>query len=318
MYSIIIPIYNRPQELQELLECLAVQTVKNFEVLVVEDGSSLTCQHVVAAFEARLNIRYFFKPNEGQGFARNYGMVHAQGDFFIILDSDALLEPNYLAEVDQAIQKQQLDMYGGPDRDHPSFSPIQKAISYSMTSPFTTGGIRGSKKNLGGTFHPRSFNMGFSRKVYDTVGGFKITRMGEDIELSIRVLKAGFKSALLPNAFIYHKRRTSFGQFYKQLFFFGRARINIARFFPDELKLVHYFPLVFTLGLFGGLLAGLFISPLLKLTLWCYGIFSLLIVVHSSYINKSIWIGTLSLRAAFTQLIAYGLGFAKEKLFANK
>ena len=185
-FSIIIPIYNRPDELDELLQCIVNQNFKQFEVIVIEDGSKIRCDKIVEKYQAKIDIKYFYQENTGQGFARNLGLKKAVGDYFIILDSDALLEPNYLETVAKEIDNQQLDLFGGPDKDHLSFTPIQKAISYSMTSVFTTGGIRGSKKNLGGTFHPRSFNMGFSRKLYETVGGFKITRMGEDIEFSIR------------------------------------------------------------------------------------------------------------------------------------
>jgi glycosyltransferase involved in cell wall biosynthesis len=316
-FSIIIPIFNRPDELDELLYCIEKQTFTDFEVLVVEDGSTLKCDNIVDKFQSKFKVKYFFKENGGQGFARNYGMERANGDYFIILDSDALLEPNYLATVLHGIIDQSIDLFGGPDRDHPSFSPIQKAISYSMTSFFTTGGIRGKKDNLGGTFHPRSFNMGFSRKLYETIGGFKITRMGEDIEFSIRALRAGFKSALLPEAYIYHKRRSSFSQFYKQLFFFGRARINISRFYPNELKIVHLLPLAFTVFCF---LTVISVAISVKLFLFFAAIllvYSVLIFIDSLYLSKSIEVAFKSVVAAFVQLNAYGLGFTKELLFGK-
>lgn len=314
-FSIIIPIFNRPEELNELLQCIERQTYTKFEVIVVEDGSTLKCDEIVEKFKSKINISYYFKENAGQGFARNYGLERAKGDFFIILDSDAMLEPNYLEIANREIEINKLDLFGGPDRDHQSFSPIQKAISYSMTSIFTTGGIRGSKKNLGGQFHPRSFNMGFSRKLYNTVGGFKITRMGEDIEFSIRAIEAGFKSGLIPEAFIYHKRRTSFSQFYKQLFFFGRARINIARFYPNELKFVHYFPAFFTLGCLITVLLPLFSWKLFWLAAIVFGIYKISIFVDAFNKTKSIKVAYLSVVAAFIQLTAYGLGFLKEKIF---
>ena len=244
-FSFIIPVYNRPEELEELLACIEKQSYKEFEIVIIEDGSTLRSNSVVEKYQAKgLSIQYLEKKNEGQGFARNDGFKIAKGEYFVILDSDALIEDNYLEVVHQAIISEKLDLFGGPDKDHPSFTPIQKAISYSMTHLLTTGGIRGKKSNVGGTFHPRSFNMGISRAVYEATQGFKITRMGEDIEFSIRCISLGFKSGLIENAFIYHKRRTSFSQFYKQLHFFGRARINIGRFFPNELKWVHYFPLI--------------------------------------------------------------------------
>ena len=313
-YSIIIPVYNRPEELRELLDCLVSQTYKNFEVVVIEDGSKLKADDVVASYQTKLEIHYFFKPNGGQGFARNYGFERAKGDYFIIFDSDALIEPNYLEIVEKQLNTDYVDLYGGPDTDHPSFSAIQKAISYSMTSIFTTGGIRGKKNNLGGTFHPRSFNMGLSREVWQKTGGFQISRMGEDIIFSISALRLGFKSKLIPEAFIYHKRRTDFGAFFRQLNFFGRARINISRFFPDELKLVHFFPLVFTLGIV--ILPALwFISkPLFIFVIVCYAIFKIAIFLDSMARNKSLKVAYLSVVAAFVQLTGYGTGFLKEGL----
>ena len=315
-FSIIIPVYNRPEELDELLKCIQSQTYTNFEVLIVEDGSTLKCDQIVEKYKTSFKVAYFFKENAGQGFARNYGLERANGDFFIILDSDALLEPNYLDIVSKEINKQNLDLFGGPDRDHISFTPIQKAISYAMTSPFTTGGIRGSKQNLGGKFHPRSFNMGFSKKLFEKIGGFKITRMGEDIEFSIRAINAGFTSGLIPDAFIYHKRRTSFSQFYKQLFFFGRARINIARFFPNELKVVHYFPAIFTLGFIIMWLLPFFLPQLFGLAFALFVFYLMIIFADSFRKNKSCKVAFLSIFASFIQLKAYGLGFMKEKFFS--
>ncbi|PQA59514.1 glycosyltransferase [Siphonobacter curvatus] len=311
-FSIIIPVYNRPDELAELLACLARQTVRNFEVVVVEDGSGIRSEHVARSFETALDIRYYEKPNSGQGFARNYGMERAAGDWFIILDSDALVEPQYLEIVNREIDRQQLDLYGGPDRDHPSFTPVQKAISYSMTSLFTTGGIRGKAKNAGGTFHPRSFNMGLSRQVWEQTGGFRITRMGEDIIFSIQALKLGFRSALIPEAFIYHKRRTDFGAFFRQLRFFGRARINITRFFPDTLKLVHFFPAAFTVWLFSFPLQLLIFKPLFQLSVLALLAYCLMIFFDSWKQNQSITVASLSVQAVFVQMVGYGLGFLSE------
>ena len=320
-YSIIIPVYNRPDELDELLACLTKQTYKIFEVVVVEDGSAIKADKIVEKYHSELEIKYIQQQNTGQGFARNTGFKHSTGDYFIILDSDALIEPNYLEIVEKQLNNHFLDLYGGPDRDHPNFTPIQKAISYSMTSLFTTGGIRGSKKNLGGTFHPRSFNMGMSKEVYRKTQGFIITRMGEDIEFSIRAISLGFKSGLIPEAFIYHKRITSFIQFYKQLRFFGKARINISRFFPKELKLVHTFPMVFTLGLFGIPLWWLVFKPFFFLAIGIFALYTLLNFIDSTLKNKSIQVGLLSIIAVYVQLVGYGVGFITEgwkKLFEEK
>ncbi|MEY3956219.1 MAG: hypothetical protein RLZ73_673 [Bacteroidota bacterium] len=313
-YSLIIPVYNRPQELDELLACIQLQEFRDFEVVVIEDGSTNDAAQIIEKYKASFDLAYYVKENGGQGFARNYAFERAKGDFFIILDSDALLEPTYLNEVDKAIKADNLDLFGGPDKDHPSFSPIQKAISYSMTSFLTTGGIRGKEKNIGGQFHPRSFNMGISRKVYEATGGFKITRMGEDIEFSIRCISLGFKSGLIPKAFIYHKRRTDFRQFYNQLHFFGRARINISRFFPKELKPVHFFPfLFFCYYVLTGL--ALLFFPSVGVLLLCGIIIYSFLVFFSAIINtKDYRIALLAIFAANIQLFAYGKGFAEEGL----
>jgi len=310
-YSIIIPLYNRPQEIKELLETLTHQTYKNFEVMVIEDGSVKDAADIVKSFADQLNIRYFVKENEGQGFTRNFAFARAKGDYFIIFDSDCLIPPDYLENVERRLSTDYLDAYGGPDDAHPSFTPIQRAISYSMTSPFTTGGIRGNKKSLS-QFHPRSFNMGISRQVWEKAGGFIITRLGEDIEYSIRIHSLGFKIGLIPEAKVYHKRRTSFLQFWKQLHFFGRARINIYKFFPESLKAVHFFPAAFTLFLLLTLIVNILrfkISVLCNILLL---IFILLIFFHAWFKNKSAKVAFLSIIAALIQLTAYGCGFMQD------
>lgn len=310
-FSIIIPLYNRPQEILELLETLVKQTYTQFEVLIIEDGSKDDAKDIVKSFENKLDIHYHFKENAGQGFARNYGFERAKGDYFVIFDSDCLIPEDYLEIVRDYLFEHQLDAYGGPDAAHASFTPVQKAISYAMTSPFTTGGIRGNKKHIG-KFNPRSFNMGVSRKVWEHVGGFLLTRLGEDIEYSIRIQEAGYKIGLIPAAKVYHKRRTSFSQFYKQLHFFGRARINIYKHFPAELKLVHFFPAVFTLGLSMTIVLNLFGSMFATLANLAFLLYFLLIFLHSLWLNKSLHIALLSVGAAFIQLTAYGLGFIQD------
>ncbi|MBD1391973.1 glycosyltransferase [Mucilaginibacter glaciei] len=309
--SIIIPLYNRPQEISELLQTLTLQTYKEFEVLVIEDGSVNKADEIVKGFADRLDIRYFEKANEGQGFTRNFGFERAKGDYFIIFDSDCLIPADYLQMVNDSLNTNWLDAYGGPDGAHPSFTPLQKAISYSMTSPFTTGGIRGGKKGIG-QFHPRSFNMGISRRVWEKAGGFIITRLGEDIEYSIRIHSLGYKIGLIPNAIVYHKRRTDFLKFYKQIHFFGRARINIYKFFPSQLKLVHFFPAFVTLGLLFTLIANVLQWPVAVLCNVLLAVYIMLIFFHAWWKNKSAKIAFLSIIAAFTQLTAYGLGFMQD------
>lgn len=311
-FSVIIPLYNRPQEIKELLETLTRQTYTDFEVLVLEDGSVKDAAAVTDSFVGRLNIRYYVKENEGQGFTRNFGFARAKGDYFVVFDSDCLIPEDYLAVVNRHLSTSWLDAYGGPDDAHPSFTPVQRAISYAMTSPFTTGGIRGGKKNMGGQFHPRSFNMGISRRVWEQVGGFVITRLGEDIEYSIRIHARGFKIGLIPEAKVYHKRRTSFMQFYKQLHFFGRARINISTFFPKELKPVHFFPAAFTLFILFALLANLFNWPVAMVCNILLMVYILMIFFHALLKNKSVKVAFLSIIASFIQLLAYGLGFMQD------
>ncbi|MFA5244861.1 MAG: glycosyltransferase [Pedobacter sp.] len=310
-FSIIIPLYNRPQEIDELLHTLTQQTYTRFEVLVIEDGSKLDAREIVYSYKDKLDISYYFKENAGQGFARNYGFERAKGDYFVVFDSDCLIPVNYLEIVKNYLLEHSLDAYGGPDGAHPSFTPVQKAISYSMTSPFTTGGIRGNKKHIG-TFHPRSFNMGISREVWERTDGFILTRLGEDIEFSIRIHSMGFRIGLIPDAIVYHKRRTDLKQFYKQLHFFGRARINIYKHFPSELKTVHFFPALFTLFLALSLILNLISSPLKE---WCntlLAIYILLIFFHSWSRNRSAKVAFLSIAASFVQLTAYGLGFMQD------
>jgi glycosyltransferase involved in cell wall biosynthesis len=315
-YSIIIPLYNRPEEIDELLDSLTRQYYKHFEVIIVEDGSQRDAKSIVESYADKLSIQYIFKENSGQGFSRNVGFKHAKGDYFIIFDSDCIIPPHYLQSVEEAIAANGYDLYGGPDAASEEFTDVQKAISYSMTSPFSTGGIRGKKKTLGGKFHPRSFNMGLSRKVYEKVGGFLITRMGEDIEYSIRIIQQGFQSGIIPDAYVYHKRRTSFQQFYKQLHFFGRARINISRFFPQELKLVHTFPALFLLfclsqplWLIVQLITGL---PFFYSSAGLLLVYTVLIWLHAWFTTKNLYIALLSVRAVYTQLCAYGVGFLTE------
>lgn len=310
-FSIIVPLYNRPQEIDELLFTLVQQDYQNFEVLIIEDGSKLDARSIVESYADRLTVRYFYKKNEGQGFARNYGFEQAKGDYFIIFDSDCIIPKDYLTIVKNYLNERWLDAFGGPDAAHHSFTPIQKAISYSMTSPLTTGGIRGNKKHIG-VFHPRSFNMGISRKVWQQVGGFKLTRLGEDIEYSIRIQKAGLKIGLIPDAFVFHKRRTSFIQFYKQLHFFGRARINIYKHFPSELKLVHFFPTAFVLFLVGTAIANLFLLPIAKMGNLLLLIYVFTLFFHAWGKTKSVTVAFLSIVASFIQLIAYGLGFIQD------
>ena len=246
-YSVIIPVYNRPDEARELLESLCAQTCRDFEVVIVEDGSAIPCKEVAEAYADRLDIHYYVKENGGPGRARNYGVERARGEYVLILDSDAVLPEGYIAAVEDELEREPADAFGGPDRAHPDFTPMQKAINYAMTSFFTTGGIRGGKKKLD-KFYPRSFNMGVRREVYQALGGFSDMRFGEDIDFSTRIFKGGYRCRLFPEAWVWHKRRTDLKKFFKQVHNSGIARIHLSKRHPGTLKLVHLLPAVFTLG----------------------------------------------------------------------
>ncbi len=310
-YSVIVPVYNRPEEIDELLKSLTRQTYNNFEVIIVEDGSEDRCEHIAEKYSDQLNLRYYYKENSGQGFSRNFGFRQARGGYFVVFDSDCIIPSHYFEAVNRYLRLNDVDCWGGPDRAHPSFSPLQKAISFSMTSFFTTGGIRGRKNHIG-TFHPRSFNMGISREVFEKTGGYRITRMGEDIEFSLRIIQQGFRAGLIAEAYVYHKRRTDFRQFYRQLHFFGRARVNIKRFYPDELKLVHLLPVLFLIGIPLSvifLIAGI---PCLKWIIALYPIYALILFMSAYQAEKDAEIAMLSVAAGYTQLTAYGVGFLEE------
>lgn len=312
-YSIIIPVYNRPEETKELLESLSKQTFQDFEILVVEDGSTVRCKDVVTTFQERLNLLYLEKPNSGPGESRNYGVAHSHGEYIIVLDSDVVLPPSYLSEVDAELKREDADAFGGPDRAHESFSPTQKAINYAMTSFFTTGGIRGGKKKMD-KFYPRSFNMGIRRETYLRLGGFGKMRFGEDIDFSLRLYEAGCRCRLFPEAWVWHKRRTDLRKFFRQVSNSGIARIHLMKRHPGSLKLVHALPAVFTIGtLF--LCALAILSMILGATSFAFIsispliLFSALIFTHASIQNKSFLVGCISIGASFVQLLGYGSGF---------
>ena len=343
-YSFIVPVFNRPDEVDELLESLCHQEVKDFEVIIVEDGSKKPCKDVCDKYAGILDLHYYFKENSGPGQSRNYGAERANGEWLIVLDSDVVLPNDYLKAVETELSNHnsqfstlnsQLAAWGGPDASHPSFTPIQKAISYSMTSFFTTGGIRGGKGKKLDKFFPRSYNMGIRREVYQELGGFTKMRFGEDIDFSYRIIEAGYKTALIPEAWVWHKRRTDFRKFFRQVYNSGIARINLEKRHPGTLKLVHLLPTIFTLGVIGCILlfalgAGLYIEgelldafnlrptdnmhqgvgfvfcvlASLPLLFYCS-----VICIDSSIRNRNLWVGLLSIPAAFTQLMGYGLGF---------
>jgi len=305
-YSIIVPVYNRPDEIAELLESLTMQTFKDFEVLIVEDNSPQKCDLVVESFKDRLDVRYFFIPGTDRSYRRNYGMEQAKGAYFILYDSDCVIPSGYFDAVEAGLKADPADCFGGPDNADDSFSDMQKAVNYSMTSFFTTGGIRGGSKQME-KFNPRSFNMGISRKAFEVTKGFR-SMIGEDIDFSLRVRENGMETKLYRDAFVYHKRRVDLRRFYLQVNTFGKSRIVLTKAHPGSLKAVHTLPVIFVLGHVLLLIFALW-SPLWLLFIALY---ALLLFTDSWIKNKSLKIAFLSVATAYTQLFGYGIGFLDE------
>ncbi len=305
-YSVIIPVYNRPQEVAELLESLTQQTIQDFEVVLVEDGSTVTSEKVFEQYSNKLSIQYFFKPNTGPGPSRNFGFEKARGKYFVVFDSDCILPPHYFEAVENFLKAERVDAWGGPDRGMKNFTPLQQAMAFTMSSILTTGGIRGGKRKA---FQPRSFNMGISREVFEKTNGFHFDRFAEDIEWSIRIRKSGFKTALIADAFVYHKRRTSLKQFFKQVSNFGKGRILVGRKHPGEVKITHWFPVLFLFGLVM-ILPLLLAYPVLGKALFAiYFIYTISIFVSCLMSTRSWLVSCLSIPSLFVQMIGYGWGF---------
>lgn len=314
MLSVIVAIFNRKDELFELLNSLCFQTDKNFEVLVVDDGSTLPLMPTVALFEDRLNIRYFKKQNSGPGLTRNFGAKQATGDWLIFVDSDVIVEKDYIANIKNNIKNTPCDAFGGADKAHKGFNLMQKAISYSMTSVFTTGGIRGSKKSVS-KFQPRSFNMGVKKSVFEQVGGFSEMRIGEDPDLSMTLWENGFTTAFFDDIGVYHKRRTDFGKFSKQVYQFGCARPILNQRHPNYVKFSFAFPSFFLVGYFVGLVEYFLLGK--PFVLSCYGFYVFLIFFHALWKTKNISIAGLSVISAHIQMFSYGWGFLESWVKLN-
>ncbi|MBQ2808882.1 MAG: glycosyltransferase [Bacteroidaceae bacterium] len=305
LYSIIVPVYNRPDEVKELLDSLSAQTVKPFELVIIEDGSKERCDHLLDHYRSFFAIRYYYKDNSGRSDTRNYGMARATGDYLLFFDSDVILPPFYFEKLEEAMASEYCDCFGGPDAADESFSDMQKAVSHAMTSFWTTGGIRGGKAVME-KFCPRTFNMGLSRAVYEKVGDFK-DMMGEDIDLSIRIRNAGFKIRLIREVFVYHKRRVNLTRFYKQVNNFGQARIWLQLIHPGSLKAVHAAPALLLVMAAALLVASIFCPWLLLLPL----LYALLIFGDSLLKNRNLKVALLSVMAAAVQITGYGMGFLK-------
>lgn len=305
-YSVIIPVYNRIDEVRDLLESLSRQTFKDFEVIIVEDGSTEPCGELVKLYENRLDVKYFYKDNDGRSIARNYGIDRSTGSYLVFFDSDCVIPPDYFAILDRELNAKPLDCYGGPDAAHESFTPTQKAISFAMTSFLTTGGIRGGKIQME-KFVPRSFNMGYSREVYNKVGGFR-EMFSEDIDMSTRIRQAGFSIGLIHPAHVYHKRRINFAKFWRQVYVFGMSRITLKLLYPDSLKLVHTLPAIAVI--IGALLVGLgiFVSPWFLLPI---GVYLVALFIAAWVSTRSFNIALRAVPASVVQICGYGCGFIK-------
>lgn len=308
MFSFVIPVYNRPDEIKELLESFSNFDGQDaYEIVIVEDGSNITSETIVNTFKDQLDISYYYKPNSGPGDSRNYGMQKAKGKYFIILDSDVILPSNYLIEVKKFLSKSYYDCFGGPDAAHASFSSLQKAINFAMTSFITTGGIRGGKQQVE-DFQPRSFNMGLSKKAFLASGGFGKIHPGEDPDLSLRLHKLGYKTTLIKDAYVYHKRRVSWSKFYKQVNKFGMVRPILNQWHPDSKSLVYWFPTLFSIGL---IVSIVLIAFNIMLPIYLFVFYLLLAFILALISNKNLIVAFQALIAILVQFVGYGYGFIK-------
>ncbi len=312
-YSIIVPVFNRPEETDELLNSLVGQTFKNFEVIIIEDGSTIDSKTVVEKYSSNLSIYYFFKPNSGPGPSRNVGFQKARGEYFVVFDSDCILPSTYFESVEKFLSTANLDAWGGPDRGHENFTSLQRAMAHTMSSFLTTGGIRGAKKIIG-NYQPRSFNMGMSRETFLKTDGFRFDRFAEDIELSIRMKKLGLKVGLIPEAYVFHKRRATLSQFFHQVSNFGKGRVQVGESHPGEIKLVHWFPSFFLMGIFFTPLLFFFNKWMGLASVLAYWLYFILIAIEGFLKTKSIRVSIRSIPSAFIQMAGYGSGFLTQKI----
>ncbi|MBI1768990.1 MAG: glycosyltransferase [Bacteroidetes bacterium] len=308
-YSIIVPVYNRPQELDDLLQSLTQQTFRDFEVLVIEDGSSISSEKVFEKYSNQLSVTYFFKPNSGPGPSRNFGFEKALGEFFVVFDSDCQVPPHYLESVEKFLSSTHLDAWGGPDRGHEKFTPLQQAMAFTMSSTLTTGGIRGGKSK---NFQPRSFNMGISREAFHKTGGFHFDRFAEDIELSIRMKKLGLRVGLIPDAFVYHQRRATLKDFFKQVSNFGKGRALVGQAHRGEIKITHWFPSLFLLGLLALIPMAFALPMIASIGAVGYILYFIAIAFDCFSSTHSVQVTLLSIPSAFVQMVGYGSGFLRE------
>ena len=312
--SIVVAIFNRKDELFELLNSLIAQTDKDFEVIIVDDGSFVDLLPTVETFKEMLNIQYFKKANSGPGLSRNYGANRAKNDWLVFVDSDVIVEKDYIENIKKNLEKTDCAAFGGADKAHKGFNILQKAISYSMTSVFTTGGIRGSKKAVT-RFQPRSFNMGVNKEIFLKIGGFSEMRIGEDPDLSMTIWENGYQTAFFDDIGVYHKRRTDLGKFSKQVYQFGCARPILNQRHPDYVKPTFWFPTLFLLGYVAGILEYFLLQK--GFVLACYGFYTLVIFLHALYLTKNIAIAAQAIITTYIQMFSYGHGFLESWIKLN-
>ncbi len=314
LLSIILPTFHRPDDVNNFLDSLTKQEEKNFEVMIVDGSLSDILQPVVKKYEPKLDIKYFYRKGLGASESRNLGCEHAKGDYLLFIDSDCIIPSHYIKTINQFLDKHKVDGFGGADASHPSFTPKQKAIDYAMTSFFTTGGIRGKKAHIG-KFQLRGFNMGVSREAFDHVNGFSGMQVAEDLDISMRLIKAGYKTALIPEAFVYHRRKTNFRKFFKQLFMHGKGRIELFLRHRDALKPLHFVPSAFVLYLLAGIIVSPLYTPGFIFFVGTLLLYILAIFLDASMSKKSLYVGILSIWSSFKMLIAYGLGLLRNVIY---
>jgi|WetSurMetagenome_2_1015567.scaffolds.fasta_scaffold75701_2 glycosyltransferase involved in cell wall biosynthesis len=309
-FSIVVPTFSRPDEVSELLASLVFQKNKNFEVIIADGSPDDSVRQVIESYNERLDLKYLYHKGLGISESRNWGVENARGDYIVFFDSDCVIPPHYFKVAGEFLKIDPLDSYGGPDRASENFNKQQRAISYAMTSFFTTGGIRGRKKHVG-QYQPRSFNMGIRRNVFNALHGFSGLKVSEDIDLSIRLNKNGYRSGFIEDAYVFHKRRSTFYKFFRQVLSFGSGRIDLQMRHGDALKPVHMLPSLFVLYLISGLVAGIFSREVFIFWAGSAVTYMVAILIDATIQNRNLVIGLMSVYAAFVMLIGYGLGMIK-------
>ncbi len=311
--SVITPSYNRASELEHLMRSISAQSIDHnlFELIISDDGSTDDTEALINSWQekASFSIKYISQENKGPGAARNHGLEKSIGELILFIDSDCEAHPKWIETIVDEYHKSEFDACGGPDGGKKDFTLLQKAIDYSMTSFFTTGGMRGHSEKMISKFYPRTHNMGVKRDKYEAVGGFGNLRHGQDIEFSHRIRTSGGKIRFIKNALVYHRRRTSLRQFIKQVFNWGVARINLGKIDTAMLEPVHFLPSL-------SILLSLFIILIIYQLDWGISEIFLLFFSPLSIIcllgalnKKDLRVFPILLLVIPIQIFGYGLGF---------